>query len=363
MKHRLLISICCCATLFSATARTTYATRYNDFAPLEAHFVTDGDYLIDENKTSEPQFNLDTTCIVPGTDIRYFARLANRHNKAGKAYRSDDGTKTVNPEWGLVFDYLDIANYRAVILQCHNSALHDDITDRRTLTVTLVEVIDGERTEIARATLDKEVALDDGLNVAGVETSGSDITVCLGRSERREVLHAVVATRPSAPSRVGLYAGPAALLAVERTMLERKDATGPARLMTQWTREALDNRFADSFDPVEGYWTYLDRDLDDKVMRAGGKYTLALVASEDNGYDIIYVDGATVYPGQWTIGMLKGHLTPTIFDNTYTAIWYDAMGQPFTDDVQATVENTVILTVKLPIYKSQIRFSRVISQY
>ena len=132
-----------------------------------------------------------------------------------------------------------------------------------------------------------------------------------------------------------------------------------ADLQTEWTREALDEYFAQSADPVEGYWQYLDRDMDDEWLRLGGRYTLATVQSV-NGYEIIYIDGAKVKKSLWNLGMLKGHIFKTIFTGNYDLFWIDATMEPIDDEAYATIENGVILTLNFPTYKSQVRLSKIL---
>ena len=59
--------------------------------------------------------------------------------------------------------------------------------------------------------------------------------------------------------------------------------------------------------------------------------------------------------------MLKGHMTKTIFSGNYDGMWIDATMEPIDKDVQASIENGVILTFSFPVFKSQLRFAKVIS--
>ena len=132
-----------------------------------------------------------------------------------------------------------------------------------------------------------------------------------------------------------------------------------AATSTTWTCEALDEYFAQSADPVEGYWKYLDRDMQDDWLKLGGRYTLAVVRADD-GYDIIYIDGAQVKKSQWQSGMLKGHIKKTVFSGNYDLMWIDATMEPISEDTYATIENGIILSLYFPVYKSQVRFAKVI---
>ena len=99
--------------------------------------------------------------------------------------------------------------------------------------------------------------------------------------------------------------------------------------------------------------------MQDEWLRLGGRYTLAIVRA-DKGYDIIYMGGAQVKKTMWQAGMLKGHLTRTVFSGNYDATWIDATMEPIDEDVQASIENGIILTLSFPVYKSQVRFSKVL---
>jgi len=95
-------------------------------------------------------------------------------------------------------------------------------------------------------------------------------------------------------------------------------------------------------------------------LRLGGRYTLALVRA-DNGYDLIYIDGAQVKKSLWQPGMVKGHMTKTLFTGNYDLNWIDATMEPIDSEAYSTVENGVILTLYFPMYSSQVRFAKAIN--
>ena len=79
----------------------------------------------------------------------------------------------------------------------------------------------------------------------------------------------------------------------------------------------------------------------------------------EDGYDLIYVQGAEVKKSLWQPGMLKGHITKTVFTDNYDAMWIDATMEPFDKDVYGSIENGIILKLDFPVYKSQVRFAKV----
>lgn len=130
------------------------------------------------------------------------------------------------------------------------------------------------------------------------------------------------------------------------------------RLLSEWTAETLDGRFATSSDPVEGYWDYLDRENDEQLSRMGGRYRLALVSDGADGYDIIYVGGATINRDLWKTGMKRGHLAKTDFAGHYDLRWFDSSFEEIVHEAFANIEQGSILSLNFPLYGAKVRFSK-----
>ena len=197
------------------------------------------------------------------------------------------------------------------------------------------------------------------MNNICVDVDERSVRVMVGKEELNQVLEASL-PRPTGTVSVGYMVGPGARVAIERAVLTINNEQQVIAETTGWTRDALDAYFEQSADPVEGYWKYLDRDMEEEWLRLGGRYTLAVVRADD-GYDLIYVEGAQVKKSQWQWGMLKGHITKTQFTGNYDLTWIDATMEPIDKDSYATVENGVILTLNFPEYKSQVRFAKVLN--
>ena len=370
MKCRILILLVVLSSLM-ADGKSYFNTVSNNFGGLFAHpgmrmqgryKAIDGEWLIEENATMGTAVSLDTTNIT-STAYRYQLRMANLNNKQGKTRAiknpmTGDKTTLTSFDWGLVFNFDDMGDYCAVVLSCDNSTPFDDITDQRTMQVRLIQRKGQSTIELAQATLSKGVALEDGMNTLCVDVDDRGVNVSIGKDELQHVLEAPI-TRPDGAVTVGYLVGPGSRVAIERAVLtiENEKQVAPT---SRWTREALDEYFNVTSDPLEGYWKYLDRDMTDEWLRLGGRYTLAVVRADD-GYDLIYIDGAQVKKSMWHEGMLKGHMTKTIFSGNYDATWIDATMEPIEKDVQATIENGVILTLNFPVYNSQVRFAKVMN--
>lgn len=321
----------------------------------------DGNRLIEENATMADASTIDTM-LVRSTAYRYQLRFANLNNKQGmtrsiKNPMTGDKTTITSPQWGMIFNRDENNNYCAVVLSCDNSAPYDDISDQRSMKVTLIQRADGKVSELATTTLTRGVSLEDDLNTLCVDVDERGVRVSIGKDDLQQVLEASV-IRPTGAIRVGYLVGPGSRVAIERAVLTIENDNQVA-VSSLWTLDALDEYLANSSDPLEGYWKYLDRDMEEKWLRLGGRYTLAVVRADD-GYDIIYIDGAQVKKSQWQPCMKKGHMTKTIFSGNYDLTWIDATMEPISEDAFATVENGVILTFNFPIFKSQVRFAKVI---
>lgn len=143
-----------------------------------------------------------------------------------------------------------------------------------------------------------------------------------------------------------------AMIAVE-TVVDPLTST-----VSGWSVGALDEYFSVRRPLPEGRWAYLDAVTDEVRARRGGRYSLAVVASESgDGWDIIYLGGAAVNSDKWKPGMLKGHMRRTIFKDHYDVEWIDATFRPMTFDVSAQIEQGAILQFNFPRYKSTLRFS------
>ena len=354
-------------------AITIYNTRYNNFESINhSHAaVVNGDFLQLHNSTTSNVVVTDSTAIDAFTSYKYYIKFANLHNKEGKSYKVTDlqgkSKKVTSTECGLVFNHTTRGCWR-VAVSCSNSNLYNESVDSRTMTIKLINDY-GSSTVVKQVTLNDGVDLYEDYNYLGVTVENNIISVKIGKDQLKEVLSYrlttsdIEATTGIPSVKVGYFVGPGAMISIERAVLAHNDQPqpSPARLETHWTREALDRHFAASKNPYEGYWTYLDRDMEDQWLRLGGRYTIALVETEQ-GYDVIYVEGAQVKKSLWHTGMKKGEMTRTIFTDNFTGKWTDATLEPITDDVFVTFESGVILNFKFPVYKSQVRFSKVLNE-
>ena len=369
MKRITLFALFAVAAIVSAHAVTRYSIAANGFASLMSQpphiaaadtYGINGDCLVIACNTAGPGITwLDTTAIA-SPNYRYTARLANRHNAERKSYRvtAADGSKRIeHPIWGVTWDVTATERWE-LVLCCDNTAPNDDINDRRELTARVLHITASVTDTIATTVLTDDVDLYTDFNTIVVALEDDRTVVKIGRHQPNTVFD-LPRILPAGPVHAGIVVGAGAEVAVERSVV-KYDSNAAVDLSTLWTLDSLNEYFANSNDPMEGYWKYQDRDLDDTVMRLGGRYTLALVATDD-GYDIIYIDGAQVKRSLWQTGMRKGHLTSTAFIDNYEAEWVDCNRTLIDRDVYATIESGIILAMKFPVFRSQVRFVKVLN--
>lgn len=365
MKRSSIIILLYIIACFACNAFSCYSHIGNRYSTLLDDYTKKCDvnvnisdkYLSIDNSSNNDYFLLDTT-ITPA-NFKYIVKLANTHNNPQKSYRlSSSKNKVKNPSWGIVFNSKANGDKYIIELNCETANLYDDINTKRAMTISLIEVCNGRRNIISSKQLTDKINLYEGENTLAVTVSDNTINIFIGKNKLVNVLKCTVSNiKPG--SQVGIYAGAGSCVKVNRTLLQF-ERSNLMQITTKWTKQMLDERFEISNNPIEGYWQYLDRETEDKWMRIGGRYTIAIIKTNQGNYDIIYCDGAQVKKNEWELGMLKGQLTPTIFDNTFNGMWIDAIFEPINEDVQISFDEGVILTIKFPVYKSQIRFSKVI---
>ena len=345
------------AACMVAAARTSHQSYLNQFADFPNASVVDNRMVVN-NPIASPEIVIDTIW-VDSYKFHILTRMANKHNGENKSYKAKyDNNKSLritNPRWGIVFNYIDNDNYCAVVLQCATSS-YLDVTEHRDMHCSLIKVCGGMETIVATTTINDNVDFYEGDNLLSVEHSDGNTVVKIGRKTLREVFstrNIEYADRFMS----GIYAGAASSLSVER-FVTKSENNPAAALTTEWTIESLNKRFASSADPMEGYWQYLDREMEEKKVKLGGRYEIAVVKNSSEGYDILYVSGAVVNSRNWHACMLKGKLIKTGFIDEYDMVWYDSDMRYMPHDLSVSIENGSILTLRFPTLNSQIRFSR-----
>lgn len=366
MKRIAFISVFLLLFLYYCKAESVYFNSLNEFGELGkticAHKYRNisqaNENLIDENISTDIAYNIYSHNL-KDTDYSFEICLANMNSDEGKNYTvfepsSDKKKRIIEPTWGVVWNYIDTNNHYKVQLQYKNSNLYD-MFDERSMNVKITRIIGGKEHTILEKSVKEFVNLYGEMNVIAIKHGSSTTTIQIGNKTIRTVASIDNDNLPIEQNGgVGYFVGSGAKVAVNRAMLEFNERIA-TQLYTNWTIPSLDTHFAASKDIYEGYWEYLDRNLNEDKLRLGGKYRIALIKTV-SGYDIIYLSGAKVNESNWNAGMLKARLTSTSFVDTYNLVWYDALMSPFTVDVYAKFVDNTILEFHFPIQNSVLRF-------
>ncbi len=125
--------------------------------------------------------------------------------------------------------------------------------------------------------------------------------------------------------------------------------------------ESIDRIIKNSHDDITGYWTLLDRNFDEGLIRLGGNYRLAIIPSSeaqgDDQYNIYYISGATINPTQWKPGELKGRISRSLTSGVWKIEWLDASHLPLYKNIEAQMEGN-LMTVSFPYQNSNMRLLR-----
>lgn len=353
-----LISLFCICCSLSAVAQSKYYTYLNQFGSLFNNDTRiERQLLCYNNNTNQDRFNIvQENC--KQSAFSCYMRISNKNNKEGKYFKVQESNgktrKVTDPTWGLVWNYKDSANYYAVVLKGYNTALYD-LLDERQLKIQIIQVRNGKEYVMSSTCIIDDVDVYDGFNIICVKYDGKKTRVYTGNHSLK-LIEELNDIEYSDSINVGFLAGAGAKIEMERLVFKR--ALIPEEILTtDWDKATIDKYLANNVsEEIEGLWEYLDRNLDERIVKLGGKYKIAIVKNNQNGYDILYYSGAVVNPDKWKCGMLKGVLTKTKFRDNYNLIWYDSSMDGMDDDTYVSIDENDILTAVFPTEKAQIRF-------
>lgn len=253
-------------------------------------------------------------------------------------------------KWSLVWNYQSAQNYNGIEITWQNTDF-GDLLDRRQALITVYEVRDGEMVNIKTIEKEDGVNMSLGYNSVIIEADANDnfYNVFVGDNK---LIHIGTFDFTDAIS------GSCGVVSTEQANVMNFIIESihdlKSELKTNYTYHSLKEKFSTSKAMHEGFWSYLDRDIDPDWSRIGGRYQLALVEDGED-FIIIYIAGAETNSKYWQEGMIKGRLNATIFKDHYDLIWYDSMFDAIEIDAHASIKDS-ILTLEFPLYKATMRF-------
>lgn len=156
-------------------------------------------------------------------------------------------------------------------------------------------------------------------------------------------------------SGIGYFAAPGGNIVFSDIILEYKDRRGTTPVLSI---NDLEGYFAESEDPMEGYWMVFDRELEESLLKLGGTYKLACTREGDD-YLFSYIEGAGVNSDNWNLGDDKIRLKSTPFTGVYDVEWIDSMKEPLNKGISAQTGIGGTLLIQFPYQSSKIRLRKI----
>lgn len=193
----------------------------------------------------------------------------------------------------------------------------------------------------------------DGDNIWQLKTNDNNLQLFVGDKSLNQVYEC---RAESIITGFGLFAGWGARILISDIQTEYDE--GPLADRNSNFMEEIEDYLSESEDPMEGYWTLFDRELEESLIKLGGRYDLVCV-KEGEGYVFLYLDGANVNSQNWKPGDLKATLIPTPFSDIYEVEWIDSVKEPMTQDIKAQKGDGDTFSIQFPYQSSKIRLRKI----
>ena len=321
------------------------------YAPFR-NATTDG--IIIENTAPTP---LIDSCRLqsPVNGFTLSFRVASLNGNPGKnySYKDHDGKTRhrKNPSWGFFFDN-EKGDRIWVTVSPEEAA--DPLSSSAALRVQAWHGKDS--LPLFNQLIAKGLDTTTGDNIWRLSAEGDILTLSAGNRSMSRL--AAIPLPSNSCHGFGFAAFPASKIRVTDIALTSGNPLETLQQAAHHDINTLDKYFSKSDDMIEGYWAIFDMNLEDKLLRQGGEYRLAIVKN-GNAYDIIYLDGAKVNAGKWKPGMKKGVLIPTPFPDVYDLEWIDAEGHSMSKGIKAQSGEGNTLLIQFPYQSSSLRLRRV----
>ena len=261
------------------------------------------------------------------------------------------------PDYGIIWNFKDSLNYEGAIFHRYIRNEYDDLARQDFLKCNIIRVNSGNISVIKKFSLDSNVAFESyRYNTLCLDINNGILSVLASD----KVLKPIYTTKNfelGDTISLAIYAGPDCKLTIKR--IELSMHTDMQKLgLTEYTKEQIDEIIKNNpYDYNVGYWDYADRSTDDNKFILGGKYQLAIIPDENQGYKVLYVSGATKYPEYWIPYTIKGVMKLTPIINQYDLDWYSSKKELFNEECFALFEGG-LLTIQFPLQNSTVRFYR-----
>lgn len=333
-----------------SNAESFYRDFLSGFSDISA-FSNKSGYISINNTGKSPIFET-TGFRTEEADFYYQIRLKTNNEENKNKFLIKNSTD----HFGIVWNYIDEANYEAISLKLCNHNPFDDIANHPYFEAEVYKITNNNKTIYFKKNLEEQLDYTGNYNSFCITYANDKLKFDAGN----RILHEIgVIDKPQIGSvcNIGYFVAPKSHLTVKRIQYRSKPNKATAH-QTKYTKEMLDSIFSQSTDLNEGYWSYYDRKTDNQRLKLGGKYKIAIVKNNKGGYDLLYVDGAIVNPDYWKPYMLKGKMEETPFIDQFNIKWIDSNKEIIDDEAYAIFSDN-LFSIKLPIHKSEIRFYKI----
>jgi len=321
-----------------------------DSCKLSRH-VSDMGYINITNKGKADSLEV-FPYFIKNRNFNYEVRMNCAKTESQSRFRKQTGDR----RHGLVFDYISPDDYNLLSLKYCNTAEFDDVFNEPYALLELIHVTGKTKHTLQSTKIKSGIDTHEQYNSFSINYTDGILSAYLGHKELKKCLS--FKWKPNGDTcRMGYFVSPKNRITVKRVSFyasEKKELQN----QTQYTYAHIDSILQQANNPIVGYWTYLDRNMNESLLRLGGRYTIAIIENSPGKYDIVYMTGASAHAVYWKPMMLKGVLTATPFVDQYDIQWYGSNKKPLVDEGYATLENN-ILTIHLPVHDTIVRFYKI----
>lgn len=288
-------------------------------------------------------------------DFEFCCRLANLNNESGKNYIYFDAggkkMKVKNPSWALCLKNKE----EKAFIDFRTSDRHTDDWYQAKIEIEYITPID-----TGKLNLYEGVDLFRGENTYRVVFSDNKIALFGGNRKYQLIKEGIdMGFRPDS---IGFVSTPGGKIQIDDVILSssgRYSCFGVSEWSHMGDADVRESYFKRSSDPIEGEWEIFDRMLDEEQLRMGGNYRVAFVRTDD-GYDMLYLDGAHKNNTEWRPGMIKARFHDTSFKNVFDISWLDPSGEMIEGEIKAQFEKPEIINIRFPGHgSSSVRFRKI----
>lgn len=281
-------------------------------------------------------------------------KARNKNGNPGKTYtyltRDGKTCKTSNPFWGLIL----FSENDTIAFSVTNFEIADGIESKPACILKLSRNNLSTEQEV---TLSSGINPFNGFNIWHLKYEDGVFSISAGDHGVKEVLSLPLPF--SDINAVGFFSGWGADLEVRDIRLDiypENDYT-----LRKVDIEGLNKYLEESEDPMEGYWTLFDRELEETLLKLGGDYNLACVMEVED-YLLIYLDGARVNREAWRPGDVKAFLRKSPFPGIFNVEWLDSQKDPMSNEIKAQKGEGNTLSIQFPYQSSRIRLRKILPE-